>query len=57
MCCESFEKIVGAVSEILEKARKVENLPKITLVVTVGKKSNSRDRDNENQLNFHGDER
>ena len=37
MCCESFKKIVGAVLEILEKALKVENLPKITLVVTVGK--------------------
>ena len=34
MCCESFNKIVGAVLEILEKA-KVENLPKITFVVTV----------------------
>ena len=57
MCCESFKKIVGAVLEIFEKALKVENLQKITLVVTVRKKSNSRDRDNENQQNFHGDER
>ena len=37
MCCESFKKIVGAVLEIFEKALKVENLPKITLVVTVCK--------------------
>ena len=29
------KKIVGAVLEIFEKALKVENLPKITLVVTV----------------------
>ena len=35
MCCESIKKIVGAVLEIFEKALKVENLPKITLVVTV----------------------
>ena len=35
MRCESFKKIVGAVLEIFEKALKVENLPKITLVVTV----------------------
>ena len=37
MHCESFKKIVGAVLEIFEKALKVENLPKITLVVTVWK--------------------
>ena len=57
MCCESFKKIVGAVLEIFEKALKVENLPKITLVSDRMKKSNSRDRDKENQQNFHGDER
>ena len=58
MCCESFKKIVGAVLEIFEKALKVENLPKITSFGSDRmKKSNSRDRDNENQLNFHGDER
>ena len=34
MCCESFKKIVAAVLEIFEKALKVENLPKNTLVVT-----------------------
>ena len=57
MCCESFKKIVGAVLEILEKARKVKNFLKITLISDRMKKSNSLDRDNENQLNFHGDER
>ena len=57
MCCESFKKIVGAVLEIFEKALKVENLPKITLVSDRKKKSNSRDRDKENQQNFNGDER
>ena len=37
MCCESFKKIVGAVLEIFKRVLKVENLPKITLVVTVRK--------------------
>ena len=57
MCCESFKKIVGAVLEIFEKALKVENLPKNYIGSDRMKKSNSRDRDNENQQNFHGDER
>ena len=57
MCCESFKKIVRAVLEIFEKALKVENLPKITFGSDRMKKSNSRDRDKENQQNFNGHER
>ena len=57
MCCESFKKIVGAVLEIFEKVLKVENLPKNYIGSDRMKKSNSRDRDNENQQNFHGGER
>ena len=57
MCCESFKKIVGVVLEILEKALKRRKFTKNYFGSDRMKKSNSRDRDNENKQNFYGDER
>ena len=58
MCCESFKKIVGAVLEIFKRALNVDRkFAKNYIGSDRMKKSNSRDSDNENQQNFHGDER
>ena len=57
MCYESFKKNRWSRFGDFRKSAKCRKFTKNYIGSDRLKKSNSRDRDNENQQNFHGDEK